>query len=127
MNDNTTLYTRLLRAILNHEDIPSNKQGYYLASSGSVAWEDLYSGIGKALAARGLVDDASVTQADDAALERMGEALDCDKPFVPVHLGGTCTLTADRGRSIGWKAEYPAQHILRDADAEVELVLANLE
>ena len=108
------------------EEIACNKQGYYLASSGSIAWEDLYSAIAKPLTARGVIDDASVTQADDEALGCMGEALGCDSSFVPVQLGGVCTLSADNGRKIGWEAGYSADHILADADAEVELVLANL-
>jgi hypothetical protein len=34
-----------------------------------------------------------------------------------------CTLRAERARELGWKAEYPPEHILEAADAEVELIL----
>lgn len=37
-----------------------------------------------------------------------------------------CTFTAAHGKEIGWKPQYAPEHILEDADAEVELILANL-
>lgn len=37
-----------------------------------------------------------------------------------------CSLQADRGKKIGWASKYSAQHILDDADHEVDLILDNL-
>jgi hypothetical protein len=37
-----------------------------------------------------------------------------------------CTFTAVHGYEIGWEAEYPPEHILEAADAEVELILKTL-
>ena len=37
-----------------------------------------------------------------------------------------CSLQADRGKKIGWAPKYSAQHILDDADHEVDLILKNL-
>lgn len=34
-----------------------------------------------------------------------------------------CTFTAARGQTIGWKAEYPPEHIFEAAGEEVDLVL----
>lgn len=124
--DTTALYLELLRSILLDQNPPYSKNGYYLAASGSVTWNDLYSVMAKALAKRNVVDDEKVKLADDAALSEMGRALSRPKEFVPVELGGRCTFTAVRGRSIGWEPQYPAEHILEAADAEVELILQNL-
>lgn len=88
MYDTVTLYTQLLRKVLSNEPIPHNKNGYYLASSGLVAWDDLYAALAEALAKRRVVDDAAVEEADDKSLERMAQVLGCRKEFVPVQVGG---------------------------------------
>ncbi|EXJ95152.1 hypothetical protein A1O1_00271 [Capronia coronata CBS 617.96] len=125
--DNSTLYLEMLRAILDGKNPGSGKQGYYLASSGSVAWLDFYEAIAAGLAKRGLVDEPTVEQASEAALEKMGAALGCPKELVALNLGGNCTFTAKHGEQIGWKPQYPPKHILESADEEVELVLANIK
>lgn len=38
-----------------------------------------------------------------------------------------CTLSARNGGKIGWKPQYPPDHILEAMDEEVELVLASLK
>jgi hypothetical protein len=82
------LYLELLRAILDGANPGYGKNGYYLASSGSVAWDDLYAAMAAALFKRGVVDDASVGTADELILEKMGAAMSCPKEFVPFQLGG---------------------------------------
>ncbi|KIX99374.1 uncharacterized protein Z520_04950 [Fonsecaea multimorphosa CBS 102226] len=125
--DNTTLYLALLRAILKGEKPGSGKHGYYLASSGHVAWEDLYAAIAGALAKRGAVDDETVQPATEQTLERMGKALGCPKELVALQLGGRCTFTPRHGaEDLGWKAKFPAEHILVTAGEEVDLILENL-
>lgn len=37
-----------------------------------------------------------------------------------------CTLQADRGKKIGWSPEFSAQHILEDAENQVQLILDNI-
>ena len=96
--DNATLYLALLRRILDDarqggdekdsQVLGYGKDGYYLASSGSVAWNDLYAAMGKRLAEKNVIDDAEVVAADDDALDKMAAALACPKDFVPVQLGG---------------------------------------
>ncbi|KAF2648789.1 NAD(P)-binding protein [Lophiostoma macrostomum CBS 122681] len=125
--DNSTLYLEIVRNILAGKDIGHGRDGYFLGSAGSVAWDDLYAAMAQAMAKRGAVDDAEVKEADDEVLQKMGNALDSHKEMVPVHLGGSCTFTAEHGRKIGWKPQYEAQHILEAADEEVELILENLE
>ncbi|EXJ89271.1 hypothetical protein A1O3_02337 [Capronia epimyces CBS 606.96] len=124
--DNSTLYLELLRAILAGKNPGSGKHGYYLASSGSVAWADLYAAIARSLAKRGLVDDPTVEQASDEGLAQMAAALGYPKELVHWALGGECTFTAKHGEQIGWKPQYPPHHILEAADDEVELVLSSL-
>jgi nucleoside-diphosphate-sugar epimerase len=87
--DNATLYLEILRGILEGRDIGHGKSGYFLASPGSVAWDDLYAAIGKALKKRGLIEDEAVKEADNEVLVKMGEALGCPKEIVPVQLGGS--------------------------------------
>ncbi|KAJ6573439.1 hypothetical protein DFH09DRAFT_1277072 [Mycena vulgaris] len=128
--DNTTLYLQLLRRILAGDDVPHGKNGYYLASSGSIVWDELYTAMAAALAKRNVVGDAAVVPAlgdeDSQILERMGAALGCPKELVLVQLGGRCTFTAVHGKEIGWEPEFPPEHILEAADAEVELILKNM-
>lgn len=82
------LYLDLLRKMLLEETLDSGRQGYYLAASGTVAWDDLYSAMAQRLAERGVIEDATVGDANDAVLEEIGEALSRPKDFVPVELGG---------------------------------------
>ncbi len=56
-----------------------------LASPGSVAWEDVYASMAKALAKN---DDEKVEEANHVVLLKMGEALGCLKELVGVMLGG---------------------------------------
>lgn len=86
--DNTTLYIQILRMILNGEDPGHGKDGYFLASSGSVAWDDLYAAVAAAMAKRNAVGDDSVIPASKQSLEQMGEALGCPPEFVTVQIGG---------------------------------------
>ena len=88
IRDNTAVYVELLRNILSEENPEYGQNGYYLASSGSVAWIDIYSAIAKALAQRNVVDSEEVKKADDTILVEMGEALKCPKDLVVVQLGG---------------------------------------
>ncbi|KAI8957598.1 NAD(P)-binding protein [Daldinia sp. FL1419] len=126
--DNTTVYIELLRKILADENPSHGKNGYYLAASGSVTWDDLYDAVATALVKRGVIVDDSVALASDETLERMGAALGFPKEMVPVQLGGKCTLIARRAREeLGWNPVYSAGHILEAADAEVGWVLKHLE
>ncbi|KAF1831327.1 NAD(P)-binding protein [Decorospora gaudefroyi] len=127
IHDNTQLYMSLLLSILNGKNPGHGKNGYYLASSGSIAWYDLYSAVAKALTQRGVLDSAEVQKADNAALEKMAEALGCPKQMVAVQLGGKCTLQPRRGLELGWKPQYASEHIIEKADAEVELILRHLK
>lgn len=86
--DNTTLYLEILRTVLNGEDPGHGKNGYFLASSGSVAWDDIYTAFAASLARHNIVGDDSVVPANDKIMESMGEALGCPAAFVPVQLGG---------------------------------------
>ncbi|KAK7926608.1 hypothetical protein PG985_003606 [Apiospora marii] len=129
--DNTNLYLDILRRILQDEGagIGSGRNGYYLAASGSVAWDDLYAALAAALAKRDdhVIDDARIEMADSATLAKMGEAIGCPPEFVPVHLGGKCTFTARCGEEIGWKPTHSPEHILEAAEDEVALILENLK
>lgn len=86
--DNTALYVEILRAILAGKDLGHGKAGYFLASPGSVAWDDLYTAIAAALAKRNRIGDNTVVPANDSILEQIGEALGCPAQFVPVQIGG---------------------------------------
>lgn len=64
------------------------KNGYYLASPGSVTWDDLYEAMATALAKQKAVDDDKVVLANDDNLQAMAAALGVSKEFVGVSLGG---------------------------------------
>ncbi|KAI8939854.1 hypothetical protein NX059_003590 [Plenodomus lindquistii] len=123
--DNASLYIELLRSMLQGKEVAHGKNGYYLAASGNVVWDDLCDAFSHALKKRGVVDDETVKDADDEILEKM-------TPFTlglppRLQVGGVCTLVADNGLKIGWKPKYKADHVLEAAGAEVDLVLRNLK
>ncbi|KAJ0106969.1 nad dependent epimerase dehydratase family protein [Diaporthe amygdali] len=122
--DNTTLYIEILRAILDGKDPGHGTAGYFLAASGSLAWDDIYTAMAAALAKRNIIGDNTVVPANDQILEQMGEALGCPPQFVPVQVGGMCTFTAEHGSKIGWRPQYGPEHIIEDAENEVQLILA---
>ena len=82
------MYLQLLRAILAGENPGSGKQGYYLASPGSVAWLEIYEAMAKALAKNGTIEDEAVKPANEEELGQMGAALKCPKEMVGLQLGG---------------------------------------
>ncbi|KAI8623993.1 NAD(P)-binding protein [Xylariaceae sp. FL1651] len=126
--DNTTMYLELMRNILAGKNPSYGKNGFYLAASGSVAWDDLYTAMAKGLAKRNVINEETLIRADDQALEGMAKGLEIPTSLVSVMVGGKCTLTADRGsKELGWKPRYTPEHILEYADAEVELILQNLK
>ncbi|KXH27948.1 hypothetical protein CNYM01_04548 [Colletotrichum nymphaeae SA-01] len=124
--DNTSLYLQILRSILNEETPGYGKNGYYLAASGSVAWDDLYEAMAKALKARNVITDERVVPADETALGKMAQGLGTESSLVQMRLAGKCTFTAKHGAQLGWKPQFPSEHILEAADDEVELILQTL-
>ncbi|KAK1671235.1 hypothetical protein BDP55DRAFT_676795 [Colletotrichum godetiae] len=124
--DNTTLYLQILRSILNGETPGYDKTGYFLAASGSVAWDDLYDAMAKALKARNAIEDERVIPADESALGKMAQGLSTESSLVQMRLAGKCTFTAKHGAEIGWKPQFPPEHILEAADDEVERILRTL-
>lgn len=127
MSDNTNLYLALLGAILSNSNPDHGRDGYYLAASGSVAWDDLYEAMGTTLLKHGIIDSADVEMADPSALAKMAQGIGYPPEFVAFSLGGDCTYTAKRGvEKLGWKPAYKPEHILEAAEAEVELILTNI-
>lgn len=88
ISDTAELYLHILRRIISGEEISHGKNGFFLAASGSVAWNKVYSAMAKALAKSGLVEDEVVMPADDEVLAKMGEALGVAPHEVPVLIGG---------------------------------------
>ncbi|KAF4829480.1 hypothetical protein CGCTS75_v006752 [Colletotrichum tropicale] len=127
VTDNATLYLQILRSILNGDSPGSGKNGYYLASAGSVVWDDLYAAMAKALLKRGIISTDEVVQADQKAVDIMAGGMGVYASLVEMGLAGKCTFTSRHGSEIGWKARYPPEHILDTAEAEVELILQNLD
>lgn len=121
--DTANLYVSILQNILSSHSIGYGKNGYYLAASGSIAWNDIYCAMAKGLAKRNVIHTETVDLASEQALEGMGQALGCPKEMVPLFLGGQCSLEAHRGHEIGWEPQYPAEHILEVADEEVGVIL----
>lgn len=88
ISDCTALFIALIKAILAESKPEYGKQGFYLASSGPACWDDIYAATNKALARRGIIENASVQPATDSALRRMAEALNVDTSSVVVKIGG---------------------------------------
>ena len=124
--DNATLYLSLLRAMLENKNPDHGRQGYYLASSGRVVWDDLYAAMAVALAKRNVVKTGTVGFADDATLEKIAASLGTSPAELGMYLAGNCTYTAKHGMKIGWKPQFSAEHAVEAADEEVERILQNL-
>ncbi|OTB08346.1 hypothetical protein M426DRAFT_316971 [Hypoxylon sp. CI-4A] len=124
--DNTNLYIEILRRILDGKNPDYGKNGYYLASPGSVAWDDIYAAIAASMAKRNVIKDTTIELADEETLKVMASGIELPADWVHWMLGGKCTFTPKRGLKIGWKPIYPPEHILEAADEEVELILANI-
>ena len=86
--DTVNLYIELLRSILAGANPDHGRQGYYLAASGSVAWDDIYDAMAEALAKRDEIKDGTVNLADDEALLNMATGLGVPKELVSLHLSG---------------------------------------
>ncbi|KAK5991928.1 hypothetical protein PT974_05318 [Cladobotryum mycophilum] len=126
ISDTGSLYIAILRTILAGGDPGHGKNGYFLAASGSVAWDDIYTSIAVAMKKRGIIQDSNIRLANDEILEKIGVALGSSKQYVPLQLGGSCSFTAKRGEQIGWKSQYGPEHILEALDDEVEFVLQHI-
>ncbi|PNS18681.1 hypothetical protein CAC42_5220 [Sphaceloma murrayae] len=125
--DNANLYIELLRAILEGNNPDHGRDGFYLASSGLITWDDLYTAMANSLAERNVIKNNAVILADDEAKENIAKALGGTKETVEIRISGKSTYTADRAKKLGWKPQYSPEHILEDAGNEVGLILETLQ
>lgn len=88
ISDTTELHISILRAILKGQNVPNGKQGYYLASSGNVVWNDLYKAMVKRLYERGVIESDEVRPAGEAEPQKMAEGLKSPSNMVRAQLGG---------------------------------------
>lgn len=86
--DTVGLYSLLVHKMLLREDLDHGKRGFYLASSGIIAWDDVYSHIAASLAQRGVIQDLDLCLVDGEALAKMAHALGVDKASVPGKISG---------------------------------------
>ncbi|KAF4555483.1 Hypothetical protein D9617_2g054440 [Elsinoe fawcettii] len=125
IQDNTALYIALLSAILDGGSPGHGRNGFYLASSGSVIWDDLYDAMARSLAKKGIVKEPTVKLANSGDKDKIASALGVPVERVEFNFSGKCTYTAARGKDLGWSPKYPPKHILEDAENEVDLILQN--
>ncbi|KAF7190608.1 hypothetical protein HII31_07767 [Pseudocercospora fuligena] len=127
IEDNTSLYISILRAILGGQNPDHGKNGYYLASPGRVNWNDIYGAMAAALAKHEIVPrDQALALPSDDTLGRIAEALgQAEKTSVEVTISGNCTFTAEHGKALGWKPKHSPEDILANADREVEFILGS--
>jgi hypothetical protein len=67
---------------------PHGKNGYYLASPGSIAWVDLYEAMAKRLYDKGVIETKEVTRAGEADIAEMAKGLGVPSKYVRLQLGG---------------------------------------
>lgn len=88
--DLCSLYTAILRRILQGNPPPSGKNGFYFAENGRFPWAALWKGIAARMLERNLfgVVDANPVQATSEDLVQMGGVLKQPPKFVPVSVAG---------------------------------------
>ncbi|KAL4912714.1 hypothetical protein BDW62DRAFT_214791 [Aspergillus aurantiobrunneus] len=123
VTDAASLCLHILRNILQGSEIGYGRDGLYLAASGNIALGEVYKAFAGVLAKRGLIDNVKVEVAK-LAPEQEAEGLDLEKVQTDL---SRCKYMAKHGCEIGWTPQYPVEHILEVADAEVELALDALE
>jgi len=75
--------------MLDREEIPHGKQGYYLCSPGQVAWQDIYAALAQALHRKVVIDSPDLIPANDEILEMMAPTLGVEgKASVIGKIGG---------------------------------------
>ncbi|KAJ5256828.1 hypothetical protein N7478_012932 [Penicillium angulare] len=123
LDDTVALYIALLKSILDGKNPDHNREGYYLAASGNVSWDDMYDAFAGALLNSNVIDSPNDELADESAIKGIAKVLGCPDYHVPSEFGGKCTLTTKHGESLDWKSQHEPAHILRTAQQEVDFVL----
>lgn len=133
IKDLGTLYYLILAKLLNHEDIPVNRKGYYfgsysIADEGPVTaepsriehtWASLSAKVGEKLNTRGYVETATVVGLSPDAIVSLKE----NDEFAPYYWGTNSRSRADNGYAIGWKPQYEALNHFYDAiDEEIDFL-----
>lgn len=88
IDDNSSLYIQILRKLLDGDAIPKGRNGFYIATPGSVKWLDVYIAIAASLAKKGVTRTADVGEFDEAILGRMAGALGVETKDVPLMMSG---------------------------------------
>ncbi|KAI1016791.1 hypothetical protein LB504_007046 [Fusarium proliferatum] len=121
ISDLTSLYCRIIHAVLNHEEIPCGKDGYYFAVAHDMDMWEFQDHLAAAMKARDLVssDKPEVYPSDEFA----AEAIDLPVEFLETLYKSGGHFTATRPQSIGWKPEWDKERFLKNVDAGIEDVL----
>lgn len=78
----------MIKAMVADQNPNHGRDGFYLASSGSVAWHDIYVAMARALKKRGVIASDEVAHFTDEALAKYAEAQGVDLPSVKVKIAG---------------------------------------
>lgn len=70
------------------EPLDHGKKGYYLVSSGSVAWDDIYKAMGKTLKKHGVISDTVVAIADPGIIEKIAAFNNVPRDVMTTFFGG---------------------------------------
>ncbi|KAI7230819.1 hypothetical protein KC330_g6739 [Hortaea werneckii] len=116
----------MLQSMLTDRNPPHGKTGFYHASTGSVAWHDIYVAMARALKKRGVVATDEIAVFTQEALEKYAEAQGVETASVRVKIAGRCMFEAEQGKQIGWKPIHGPDHIFEMLEDEVEIILHEL-
>ncbi|KIY43095.1 NAD(P)-binding protein [Fistulina hepatica ATCC 64428] len=125
LRDCVSLYMVLLKSIVDGSASYGKQGGYYFAENGLFNWKILYTSIAQSLTKLGKLDDASlVNPVSSADLDLMADVLRCPKEFVDVSVAGSCDLSGENGRRLGWKPVFDVDHLMSVVDEEVKFILS---
>ncbi|KAL5378872.1 hypothetical protein DPSP01_008805 [Paraphaeosphaeria sporulosa] len=121
ISDLVALYRILVHKILENEDIPSGKDGYYFAMAHRAPWWAYMRAIAQSLHARGLVADPEVElwPSDEAA----AKALKFPVQFIRAMGTASGGLEPVNARQLGWQPIWDERRFLESTDEEVQAVL----
>ncbi|KAJ5893612.1 hypothetical protein N7495_005303 [Penicillium taxi] len=120
ISDLTALYRKILEKVLQEEELPTGRKGYYFALAHDVYMGEVLDHLAIELKARGLIEDSKtkIYPNDEAAAKSLGVPVQ----FVPLWNSGD-NIIAEIPQKMGWKPTWNNDRFLKNVGDEIDAVL----